>query len=127
MRHLRVLIVEDEPLIALDLQDILTDAGHTVVGTAGSMSEAMALAHDQRPFDLAIMDVDLADSFDGIETAQRLRQDFAVSSLFVSGPITAEQRALALRWNPIGFIPKPFLEEQIISALDAIPSSLECH
>lgn len=120
MRVLRVLIVEDEPLIAMDLQFILEDAHHIVVGIANSMTTALALADDHVPFDVAIMDVDLAGGSDGIETAGRLRDEHNVASLFVSGRLTEENRALAAEWRPVGFISKPFLDSQILDALKKV-------
>ncbi|ALN75712.1 MULTISPECIES: response regulator [unclassified Aureimonas] len=120
MRVLRVLIVEDEPLIALDLQDILQDAHHEVVGIANSMTTALTLAEAHVPFDVAIMDVDLADGSNGIKTAQRLRDEHNVASLFVSGRLTEENRAMAAEWRPVGFVCKPFLSSQILGALEKV-------
>lgn len=114
---MRVLIVEDEPVIVLDLMDILEDAGHIVVGVAESMERALELATASVPFDVAIMDVDLSGGPDGVETARRLREQHDVPSLFVSGRLTDESRALAAEWGPLGFIGKPFLPEQVLGAI----------
>jgi AmiR/NasT family two-component response regulator len=58
---LRVLIVEDEMLLALDLEDMLTDAGHSVVGQASDLPQAIALAEKMEGgIDVAIMDLNLA-------------------------------------------------------------------
>ena len=113
----RVLIVEDEPVIVLDLEDILEDAGHVIVGIAESMTRALELASVSLPFDVAIMDVDLSGGPDGIETARRLREEHNVPSLFVSGRMTEEARALAAEWRPLGFIGKPYLPEQVLRAI----------
>jgi two-component system, response regulator PdtaR len=117
---LRVLIVEDEPLIAIDLQDILEDAGHTVVGIAPAMQQAIDLAAGAMPFDVAILDIDLAGCDDGIETAHRLRAEHGIDALFVSARIEEEARARELGWRPIGFIAKPFMETQILAALSRV-------
>lgn len=114
---LRILIVEDEPLIALDLEAILEDAGHTVVGIAASMRRALELASVAVPFDLAIMDIDLMDGRRGVEAAQALREQHDITSLFVSGTIDDEVRAEALAWKPLGFVSKPFIEQQITRIL----------
>ena len=68
---LKVLIVEDERLIAMQLEDDIAEAGHEVVGSAMSSAEAMELAAATRP-DLAIVDVHLADGPTGIDVARRL-------------------------------------------------------
>ncbi|WP_062018339.1 MULTISPECIES: response regulator [Aureimonas] len=114
---LRILIVEDEALIALELQGILEDAGHDVVAMARSMREALSHAHAHPKLDLAVMDVDLAGGSSGIETAKRLRETYDLTSLFVSGHVDDETRALALEWGPLGFIGKPFAEKQILKAI----------
>ncbi len=117
---LRVLIVEDEPLIAMDLQDILEDAGHTVVGIAPATQQALELAAGAVPFDVAILDIDLAGSDDGIETAHKLRGEHGIDALFVSARRDEEERARNLGWKPIGFIAKPFMEAQILAALEGV-------
>lgn len=72
---LRIMIVEDEMLLALDLEDMLLDAGYEVVGQAVDMPQALAVAEQaQGAVDLAIMDVNLARGSNGVETAGELRQ-----------------------------------------------------
>lgn len=114
----RVLIVEDEPLIAMVLDIILEDAGYHVVGIAREMHHALRLA-TEHPIDIAIMDVHLAGGTSGIETAKRLRQEFDVPSLFVSAELSVRTRAMALEWKPIGFVEKPYVAVQIVNALKA--------
>lgn len=117
MRNLRVLIVEDESIIAMDLQDILADAGHTVVGIAMTMAQALQIAADAAPIDLAVLDIDLARGDDGIETADRLRKEHGVEALFVSAHLEEEERARSLGWKPLGFVSKPYLPSQVLSVL----------
>lgn len=58
--RLRILVVEDEPLVALDLEDILTDLSHDVVGAASSVEQALAFVHNGSPLpDAAIVDANL--------------------------------------------------------------------
>lgn len=117
---LRVLIVEDETLIALHLVSILEDNGHAVIGIATTMASALDIARANPAIDLAVMDVDLAAGPDGVETARRLRQDHDVASLFVSATLTEEVRARAAAWHPVGFISKPFGEREIVRAISGL-------
>ncbi|WP_375461780.1 response regulator [uncultured Enterovirga sp.] len=71
MSPLRILIVEDERLIAMQLEDDITDAGHEVVGCAMSSSEAILLAERTRP-DLALVDIHLADGPTGVDVVRQL-------------------------------------------------------
>ncbi|WP_420457749.1 response regulator [Neolewinella sp.] len=70
MPHTRILIVEDAPIIAADLQDRLEQLGYTVVGSLATGEAALQWAR-QSPPDLILMDVQLAGPLDGVETAMR--------------------------------------------------------
>jgi two-component system, response regulator PdtaR len=118
-----VLIVEDEPLIAMDLRSILEEAGFEIAGVASRMSEAMAIAA-QAPLDIAIMDYHIAGRHNGVDVARRLREEHGVGSLFVSANLDDQLRAMAAEWQPVGFIGKPFLAEQITKALHAAEARL---
>ena len=121
-----VLIVEDEPLIAMDLQSIIEDADHEVAGIATRMSEAMEIASRKR-LDVAIMDYNIAGSHDGVDVARRLREEHGVGSLFVSGNVDNRLRAIAAAWEPLGFIAKPFREEDILRALEPLVLEVPDH
>nr|WP_235938499.1 response regulator [Endobacterium cereale] len=122
---MRVLIVEDEMLLALDLEDMLLDAGHDVVGQASDMGQALAIADKlDGQFDVAIMDVNLARGTNGIDTAAALRERWNVPSLFVSGNLDELTRDRAMQWKPIGFVGKPYSEREVLSSLVAVPPVL---
>jgi CheY-like chemotaxis protein len=98
MTALRVMIVEDEMILALDVEDMLLDAGYTVVGQASDMPEALAIAEGVKGgIDVAIMDINLARGSNGVETAAALRKLWNIPSLFVSGTWTNELGRW--RWN----------------------------
>lgn len=115
---LRVMIVEDEMLLALDLEDMLVEAGHTVVGQASDMPQAIALAENVAGgVDVAIMDVNLARGTNGVEAAAALRQRWDIPSLFVSGNLDERTRAEAQRLSPVGFVGKPYSEREVLLSL----------
>lgn len=120
----RILIVEDEWLVAMEIESVLAAAGYRVIGPTGRAAEAVRLAERERP-DLALMDIRLARGDDGVAVAQELRQRFGVPSLYASAhadPATVD-RAKAAR--PAGWLPKPFSKDQLLAAVtDALkPSS----
>ncbi|HYE48131.1 MAG TPA: response regulator [Azospirillaceae bacterium] len=82
-RAARLLIVEDELLIAWSLQEALAAAGHEVVSIARSADEAVAEAVAEAP-DLVVMDVNLGRGGDGVDAAARIRQDRDVPVLYVT-------------------------------------------
>lgn len=95
---------------------VMEDAGFQVVGITATMEGALHIAA-KTPVDIAIMDISLAGDANGIEAAKRLRQDYNVPCLFVSAEITEKNRAMALEWEPIGFIGKPYKGHEIIDAI----------
>jgi CheY-like chemotaxis protein len=81
---LRILLIEDEPLIAYDLTSIVEGLGHEVVGVADCRAEAVHLAAQLRP-QAALVDMKLRDGFTGPAIARQLLQDFHVSCAYVTG------------------------------------------
>lgn len=114
----RVLIVEDEALVALTLEDILLEAGYLVCGIAHNPAEALLLAQEFAP-EIAVVDVRLADNGDGIALADALMAMRPLLILFATGnPAEVRDRARAGR----GCLTKPFGAEWLLVALEAIQS-----
>ncbi len=109
----RVLICEDEPLIALDLEGMVYDAGHEPVGPARTYSEALELAETARP-GVAIVDLNLADGITGAGVARALA-DRGVRIIVLSG-VTDVIPVLA--GIPHVFIQKPVNPEAIVALLE---------
>jgi len=110
----RILIVEDESIVQLDLQDRLQRMGHSVVGSAVSGEEAVAKAAELRP-DLVLMDVRLEGKMDGIQAAMQIRSDREVPVLFLtahSADVGEQQQA---RLQPR--VTKPFRATELQSAI----------
>ena len=118
MSNRRIVIIEDDVFIRLDLVTHLRAAGHTVVGTADSAAEAVRVVDRERP-DLVLMDVRLIGERDGIEAATEIWQRFAIRSLFVSANLDAAARAKAAAANPVGFLEKPFTPNSLLAAVGA--------
>ncbi|MGE4219260.1 MAG: response regulator [Alphaproteobacteria bacterium] len=113
---MRILVVEDDFIIASALECRLADAGFTVVGVAASGAEAMAIAECAAP-DLAIMDVRLSGGRDGIETAIELASRLGVRSIFVTAHGDAATRARARRARPLGWLEKPYAPDTLIGLI----------
>ncbi len=113
----RILIVEDDALVALGIRMTLQDLGYTVLGIAASEPEAIKLAQESTP-DLALMDIRLKGPVDGIDTARRLRSEFNVRSLYLSAYTDEQTMARVSQTYPLGFVQKPYSANQLKSALD---------
>ena len=88
----RILVVEDERVVARDIQRSLTDLGYDVPSTAASAEQAIKLASERCP-DLVLMDIRIKGDRDGIETAATLRERFGVPVVY----LTAYARPI-MRW-----------------------------
>jgi CheY-like chemotaxis protein len=121
-RSLRVLIVEDEFFISLDMQNMLQALGHTVVGTAVSAHEAVRIAQHEQP-DVALVDIRLVGTRDGIDAAVEIFNRFGVPSLFVTANTDPLTRARAHNVQSLGFLEKPINPERLRVGLRKVPSS----
>jgi PAS domain S-box-containing protein len=112
----RVLIVEDEPIVALDLKQELEQLGCDVVGVAESAEEAMTAAELCRP-DIALMDVRIIGAMDGIETAKALRAKHQVPAVFLTSYADESTISRAARELPYGYLTKPFQSGELKATL----------
>jgi len=109
----RIMIVEDEPLVAFDNEYMLKDADYEVVATVDSFAGAIEVFEAEQ-IDLVLTDISLAGDGDGMDVA-RAAGAKGVHVLFVTGNCTAEAQSLAL-----GCLSKPYGEKILLAALDAL-------
>lgn len=109
---LRVLIVEDEFFIALDLQDQVEDLGHTVTGVVRDVESCKSAAREKPP-DVALMDLRLANGSSGLDASRWLYDVLGVRCIFISGNLDDETRKVLMEVKPLAFIGKPILKHQL--------------
>ncbi|MGY6410635.1 MAG: response regulator [Alkalilacustris sp.] len=110
-----VLVIEDEPLIAMDITDIVRGLGHSVTGVARTHAEALALGGAERP-DLILADIQLADNSSGIEAVNALLERLgAVPVVFITA--FPDRLLTGEKPEPAFLITKPFTAEQVRSAV----------
>lgn len=111
----KVLIIEDEAIIAMDIASIVRDMGHQVTGVARTRAEAVALAAAERP-DLILADIQLADNSSGVDAVNDiLRQFDALPVIFITA--FPERLLTGARPEPAFLISKPYSEDQVYSAV----------
>jgi PAS domain S-box-containing protein len=113
----KLLIVEDEPIVALDLQQEVAEFGCEVVGVAESADEALMAVEDNMP-DLALMDVRIVGSLDGIQTARLLRETYGIPTIFLTSYSDDTTTARAAREMPYGYLTKPFQSRELRATLE---------
>ncbi len=101
----RILIIEDEPIIAMDIESIVLELGHTSVGIADTHEIAVKLADEERP-DLILSDIQLADGSSGIDAAKDILEKFSVPIIFITA--FPERLLTGERPEPTFLITKPF-------------------
>jgi DNA-binding response OmpR family regulator len=114
----RLLVVEDEPLVAFDTEHFLSDADFEIVATVDRVSEALAVLSGDEIVDLVLVDVSLADG-SGVDVARAARKK-GVPVLFVTGSCPPEATELAA-----GCLSKPYAPRDLIGAIGAVEAALQ--
>jgi CheY-like chemotaxis protein/DNA-directed RNA polymerase specialized sigma24 family protein len=112
-----VLIIEDEPLIAMQLEDLVTDLGHTVIGTAATRSQAERIFAERRPA-LVLADIQLADGSSGIDAVDQMLKLGDVPVIFITA--YPEKLLTGDRPEPTYLITKPFQEATVRAAISQV-------
>jgi CheY-like chemotaxis protein len=109
-----VLIIEDEPIIAMDIETIVRDLGHDVTGVAVTRDEAVAQARARRP-GLVLADIQLADDSSGIDAVKDILAEFSVPVIFITA--FPERLLTGERPEPTFLITKPFQRSTVKAAI----------
>ena len=112
MNEKKVLIVEDEGLLAMNMKRVLVNGGFSVTGIAVSGEKALKSVKENRP-DLVLMDIKLKGKLDGIETVELINEQHSIPVIYLSAHADENTMNRASRTNPIGFIRKPVEEGQL--------------
>ena len=113
----RILIVEDEPIVAMDLSAQLEQIGYEICATEETGRAAIAAVHEHLP-DIVLMDIVIKGDMDGIETARHIGKGLQVPVVFLtafSDPTTVERAALAA---PHGYLTKPFQTKELRAVIE---------
>lgn len=112
----RILVVEDETVVAMGLESDLLRLGHDVVGIADSAAEAVRLAAGLQP-ELILMDIKLRGSTDGIDTARQIRDVWGIPVVFVTANSNEATLTRAQAVEPFGYLSKPYRPSDLKAAI----------
>ncbi len=122
-----VLVVEDEIVIARDLQRILQRMGYRVPEVAISADEALALIEEHAP-DVALIDIVIEGERDGVQLARLIREEYALPFLFITSHADRATVARAKATRPNGYLVKPFTADEVYAATEtALANYAEAH
>lgn len=117
MSKVVVLVVEDESVVAMDIQSRLQNMDYEVPEIAATGKEAIQRAIDVKP-DIILMDIVLKGDIDGIETANRINDLFDIPVIFVTAYSDNETLQRAKKTIPYGYITKPFEDRELKSMIE---------
>lgn len=116
MPNIKILIVEDESIVALDIKRILTNLQYEVTDMASDYFSAIKSVQKNRP-DIILMDVNLGKGKDGIQTVEEIQLNYNIPIIYITayGDENTINRAVAT--NPMGYLLKPFKKDEIKSII----------
>jgi PAS domain S-box-containing protein len=113
----KILVVEDDRVVARDIQQQLIRIGHTVVGVTAHGEASVQLAQEQTP-EIVLMDIRLEGPIDGVAAAEQIRERSRIPVIFLTAYSDEETVRRATRAEPFGYLLKPFDEYQLRTAID---------
>ncbi|MBP2132251.1 DNA-binding NarL/FixJ family response regulator [Methanomicrobium sp. W14] len=117
MKNSSILIVEDEMIIAMEIQATLKKLGYSVIGTVIGGDEAVKTAGEKSP-DLVLMDIRLKGNIDGIQAAEKIMGMYGIPVIFLTGNSDQKTIERAVAIKPAGFLIKPFKERELLGNIE---------
>lgn len=113
----KILIVEDELIIAEDVRNMLSSIGYEVIDVAMDFDDAVAILEKQKP-DLILLDVNLNSHKDGIDLAELINEKHKIPFIFTTSYSDSATINRAKNTNPVNYLVKPFKKEQLYSTIE---------
>ena len=117
MTSAKIMIVEDEPITAEDLQEALTQMGYSVTAVVATAADAIREAERTRP-DLILMDIHIREDVDGTTAARIIRQRLDIPAVYLTAHADAKTLSVAKLAEPLGYIIKPFHEPELQATIE---------
>ncbi len=117
MKNIRILVVEDEAIVAMVIKKRLVNLGYIVSGIAATGKDAITKVEGTFP-DLVLMDIMLKGEIDGIEAAQQIKEQFSIPVVYLTAHSDEKTLERAKLTEPYGYIIKPFTESDLTSNIE---------
>lgn len=118
MEKFKILIIEDELIIAEDIKNILEHASYEVIGIAASGKEALQLLKDEKIPDMILVDISIKGDMDGIQLANTIREQFHLPFIYLTSYTNKSVLERVKLTKPYGYIVKPYKEQDILIAIE---------
>lgn len=117
MNKIKILVVEDEIIIADNICEILGDLGYNALEPVISFSQAIKSLDEEKP-DIAILDIQLSGKKDGIDLAKRIKEDYNIPFVFLTSNSDIGTIDRVKKLNPPAFLVKPFNKEELFASIE---------
>lgn len=116
MQKMKILIVEDEPIVALDIKNTIIKLGHNVTDTVTNYDDTISSVKENEP-DIIFMDIHLENSKNGIETAEEIKKFKNIPIVYLTAFSDDDTMQKAIDTDPISYILKPFKRDELKSSI----------
>ncbi len=113
----RILIVEDDAIIAMDMEQILTRKGYDVVGRVDRGEKVISAVEEKKP-DIVLMDINIKGNIDGIAVAKELLDELELKVIYVTAYSDINMKERAFETEPIGYLVKPLRESELVAMIE---------
>jgi len=117
MDKIRILIVEDEGLIARDIEDMVRQAGYEICAVVGTGEDAIEKAETTHP-DMILMDIILRGEMDGVEAAEKIREQFSIPVIYLTAHTDENTLQRAKLTEPLGYTLKPVEQKELMTVIE---------
>lgn len=113
----RILIVEDDAIIAMDMEQILTHKGYNVVGRVDKGEKALSIVKEKKP-EIVLMDINIKGNTDGIAVAKKLLDELQLKVIYITAYSDINMKERAFETEPIGYLVKPLRESELVAMIE---------
>jgi len=115
-QNIKILIVEDEPIIAMDIKTYLKKLDYNIIGVAYNSEQALDMIYSREP-ELVLLDISIEGTKDGIDIAEIIKEKYDIPFLFLTSHSDEHTLSRATTTNPYGYIVKPFDEQDLKTSI----------
>ena len=117
MKDIRILIVEDDAIISMDIEQRVKKHGCVVLGVVDRAEKVFEKVGTERP-DLVLMDINIKGEMDGVSVAEKLLNDYNIHVIYITAYSDMSMRERALKTEPLGYLVKPIRESELVEMLE---------
>ncbi|MDD3978101.1 response regulator [Methanomicrobium antiquum] len=116
-KEFKVLIVEDDAIISMDIEQRVKKAGWAVIGVEDRAEKVYEAVEKERP-DIVLMDINIKGDSDGVTVAEKLLEDYGIHVIYITAYSDMSMKERSLKTDPLGYLVKPIREAELTEMLE---------